>query len=92
MLFYVSNVITERSQTNDLVAVYKGVKFSCKFTQKEIEERWHALLLDRHLSKLVDMIMWYCIVITNVKDQVDMCLCVCSGLIYCALDYSIDLL
>ena len=39
------------SQTNDLVAVYKGVKFSCKFTQKEIEERWHALLLDRHLSK-----------------------------------------
>lgn len=45
-------LINAVQQTNDLAAVYKGVKFSCKFTQKEIEERWHALLLDRHLSKL----------------------------------------
>ncbi|XP_065886535.1 microspherule protein 1-like [Dysidea avara] len=45
-------LISAVQQTNDLAAVYRGVKFSCKFTQKEIEERWHALLLDRHLSKL----------------------------------------
>ena len=76
MLLHVSNTIAEHSQTNDLVAVYKGVKFSCKFTQKEIEERWHALLLDRHLSKLVVMQINECIIryyITNVGSCVYMC-------------------
>jgi microspherule protein 1 len=28
------------------------VKFSCKFTLKEIEARWQALLYDKHISKL----------------------------------------
>lgn len=32
--------------------VYKGVKFSCKFTLKEIEQRWFALLFNPIISKL----------------------------------------
>lgn len=31
-------------QVNDLFAVYKGVKFSCKFSLQEVEDRWYALL------------------------------------------------
>lgn len=31
-------------QTNDLFSIYKGVKFSCKFSLQEIEDRWYALL------------------------------------------------
>lgn len=31
-------------QVNDLYAVYRGVKFSCKFSMQEIEDRWLALL------------------------------------------------
>lgn len=31
-------------QINDLFAIYKGVKFSCKFSLQEIEDRWYALL------------------------------------------------
>ena len=43
-------------QTNDLSAVHAGVKFSCKFTLKEIESRWQALLYDKHISKLVGVL------------------------------------
>ncbi|KAI1284821.1 Microspherule protein 1 [Halotydeus destructor] len=39
-------------QTNDLEAVYRGVKFSCKFTLKEIEDRWYALLYDPTIAKI----------------------------------------
>ena len=38
-------------QTNDLTAVHLGVKFSCKFTLREVQERWYALLYDPVLSK-----------------------------------------
>lgn len=31
-------------QVNDLFSVHKGVKFSCKFSLQEIEDRWYALL------------------------------------------------
>lgn len=41
------------SQTNDLTAVYLGVKFSCRFTLKDIQERWYALLFDPVVSRLV---------------------------------------
>ncbi|CAL1531770.1 unnamed protein product [Lymnaea stagnalis] len=45
-------LITAVQQTNDLGAVHTGVKFSCRFTLKEIEERWYALLYDPAISKL----------------------------------------
>ncbi|XP_069761692.1 microspherule protein 1 isoform X2 [Narcine bancroftii] len=37
-------------QTNDLTAVHLGVKFSCHFTLREIQERWYALLYDPVIS------------------------------------------
>lgn len=37
-------LILAAQQTNSLQAVHKGVKFSCKFTLQEIEDRWYALL------------------------------------------------
>ncbi|XP_078327132.1 microspherule protein 1-like [Crassostrea virginica] len=45
-------LITAVQQTNDLTAVHLGVKFSCRFTLKEIQERWYALLYDPVISKL----------------------------------------
>lgn len=39
-------------QTNDLASVHQGMKFSCKFTLKEIQERWYALLYDSAISKM----------------------------------------
>lgn len=39
-------------QTNDLDAVYRSVKFSCKFTLQEIEDRWYALLYDPTIAKV----------------------------------------
>ncbi|KAK3796178.1 hypothetical protein RRG08_057130, partial [Elysia crispata] len=43
-------LITAVQQTNDLSAVHTGVKFSCRFTLKELEERWYALLYDPAIS------------------------------------------
>ena len=42
-------------QTCDLTAVFLGVKFTCKFTLKEIQERWYALLYDPIMSKWVSL-------------------------------------
>lgn len=39
------------SQTNDLTSVHLGVKFSCRFNLREIQERWYALLYDPIISK-----------------------------------------
>ncbi|XP_051967619.1 microspherule protein 1 isoform X1 [Xyrauchen texanus] len=39
-------------QTTDLTSVHLGVKFSCRFTLREIQERWYALLYDPIISKL----------------------------------------
>ncbi|XP_014670670.1 PREDICTED: microspherule protein 1-like [Priapulus caudatus] len=39
-------------QTNDLQAVYTAVKFSCRFTLKEIQERWYTLLYDPAISRM----------------------------------------
>ncbi|XP_076861191.1 microspherule protein 1 isoform X1 [Brachyhypopomus gauderio] len=39
-------------QTTDLTSVHLGVKFSCRFTLREIQERWYALLYDPVISKL----------------------------------------
>ena len=44
-------LISAVQQTNDLAAVHLGVKFSCRFTLQEVEERWYALLYDPQLSK-----------------------------------------
>ncbi|XP_013412507.1 microspherule protein 1 [Lingula anatina] len=45
-------LITAVQQTCDLQSVHLGVKFSCKFTLKEIQERWYAILYDPVISKL----------------------------------------
>lgn len=34
-----------------MALVHKGVKFSCRFTLKEVSERWYALLYDSTLSR-----------------------------------------
>lgn len=39
-------------QTNDLEDVFRGVKFSCRFTGKEIADRWYALLYDPTIAKI----------------------------------------
>ncbi|XP_071488593.1 uncharacterized protein [Diadema antillarum] len=44
-------LITAVHQTNDLEQVFQGVKFSHRFSMKEIEERWYALLYDPIASK-----------------------------------------
>ncbi|XP_077644826.1 microspherule protein 1-like [Lonchura striata] len=36
----------DRKKTNDLSSVHLGVKFSCRFSLREIQERWYALLYD----------------------------------------------
>ena len=45
-------LISAVQQTNDLSAVHLGVKFSCRFTLREVEERWYALLYDPQISKI----------------------------------------
>ncbi|XP_033126359.1 microspherule protein 1-like [Anneissia japonica] len=50
-------LITGVQQTNDLKAVYTGVKFSCHFTPKEVEERWYSLLYDPAVSKVAQQAM-----------------------------------
>ncbi|XP_022079135.1 microspherule protein 1-like isoform X2 [Acanthaster planci] len=50
-------LISAVQQTNDLETVYQGVKFSCRFTLKEVEERWYALLYDPAISKLSQQAM-----------------------------------
>jgi microspherule protein 1 len=39
-------------QTSDLETVFRGVKFTCRFTLKEIEDRWYALLYDPAIAKI----------------------------------------
>ena len=49
-------LISAIQQTNDLAAVHLGVKFSCRFTLKEVQERWYALLYDPQISKSVSLV------------------------------------
>ena len=37
-------------QTSSIASIFLGTKFSCKFTMKEVEERWDALLYNPTLS------------------------------------------
>lgn len=39
-------------QTNDLKIVHQGVKFSCKFTFQEMQNRWYSLLYDEAISRI----------------------------------------
>ncbi|XP_055321902.1 microspherule protein 1 isoform X2 [Sitodiplosis mosellana] len=39
-------------QTNDLRMVHQGVKFSCKFTMQEMQNRWYSLLYDEAISRI----------------------------------------
>ncbi|GIY72735.1 microspherule protein 1 [Caerostris darwini] len=44
-------LILSVQQTNDLEAVHRGVKFSSKFSLRDVQERWYALLYDAAISK-----------------------------------------
>ena len=44
-------------QINDLSLVHVAVKFSCRFTLEEIQERWYALLYDPVISGLARQAM-----------------------------------
>uniref|UniRef100_A0A2P2HZL9 Microspherule protein 1-like n=1 Tax=Hirondellea gigas TaxID=1518452 RepID=A0A2P2HZL9_9CRUS len=44
-------------QTCDLITVHRGIKFSCKFTLGEIQERWYALLYDPTVSRVAQQAM-----------------------------------
>lgn len=44
-------------QTCDLLVVQRGIKFSCKFTLGEIQERWYALLYDPTVSRIAQQSM-----------------------------------
>lgn len=44
-------------QTCDLVTVHRGVKFSCKFTLGEIQDRWYALLYNPTVSRVAQQAM-----------------------------------
>jgi len=46
------SLVTAVSQTRDLAAVFRGVKFSCHFSLSEIQERWYTLLYDPVISPL----------------------------------------
>ncbi|KAB0356325.1 hypothetical protein FD754_000481, partial [Muntiacus muntjak] len=46
-------LINAMLQTNDLTSVLLGVKLSCRFTLREVQERWYALLYNPVISKLV---------------------------------------
>lgn len=39
-------------QTNDLRMVYRGTKFSCKFTIQEMQSRWYSLLYEESISRI----------------------------------------
>ncbi|KAK3909517.1 Microspherule protein 1 [Frankliniella fusca] len=39
-------------QTNDIRMVHRGVKFSCRFTVQELQQRWYALLYDPIVSRV----------------------------------------
>ncbi|CAG2066410.1 unnamed protein product, partial [Timema podura] len=39
-------------QTNDLRMVHRGMKFSCRFTVQELQQRWYALLYDASVSRV----------------------------------------
>lgn len=45
-------LVVSVQQLNDLDAVHRAVKFSCKFTLKEIENRWFGLLYDPTIAKI----------------------------------------
>lgn len=45
-------LITAVIQSNDLQHVHRGIKFSCKFTLQEIQQRWYSLLYEPTISKL----------------------------------------
>lgn len=45
-------LITGVQQTNDVKAVHRGVKFSCKFTLQDLQSRWNTLMYDPSISRL----------------------------------------
>jgi len=50
-------LISAVTQTCDLQTVHLAVRFSCRFTLKEIQDRWFALLYDPFVSRLAQQSM-----------------------------------
>ncbi|GBM20017.1 Microspherule protein 1 [Araneus ventricosus] len=65
-------LILSVQQTNDLEAVHRGVKFSSKFTLRDVQERWYALLYNVSISKaaLFAIKQLHSEVITQVQSKV----------------------
>lgn len=45
-------LVTAVLQTNDLNSVHIGCKFSCRFTLRDVQDRWYTLLYDPVVSRL----------------------------------------
>jgi len=50
-------LILSVQQTCDLAAVFRGVKFSCKFSLQELQDRWYSLLYEPTVSKVAQQAM-----------------------------------
>uniref|UniRef100_A0A674BE66 Microspherule protein 1 n=1 Tax=Salmo trutta TaxID=8032 RepID=A0A674BE66_SALTR len=55
-------------QTTDLTSVHLGVKFSCRFTLREIQERWYSLLYDPVISN-VGLFKYVCVFSDEQSSQ-----------------------
>lgn len=45
-------LITAVQRVNDIRQVHRGIKFSCRFTVQEIQQRWYALMYDQVVSRV----------------------------------------
>lgn len=45
-------LITAIQRVNDIRQVHRGIKFSCRFTVQEIQQRWYALMYDQVVSRV----------------------------------------
>ena len=65
-------------QTSSIMSVFLGTKFSCKFTLKEVEERWDVLLYNSAISTTVmeDVTFLCCDERSTVMEDVTFLCCI----------------